>query len=98
MRRELVQREEFFRLISENAADMIAVVDMEGRRLFNSLSYQRILGYSPEELKQSSSFDQIHAQDRERVKEAAREARPTGGGRDLGDRNRHKDGALRGLE
>src|SRR5437879_7864098 len=54
MRRELVEREELFRLISENAADMIAVVDLEGRRLFNSLSYQRILGYSPEELKQRS--------------------------------------------
>jgi len=98
MRRKLVEREELFRLISENAADMIAVVDMEGRRLFNSLSYQRILGYSPEELKQSSSFDQIHAEDRERVKEAAREARRTGVGCDLEYRIRHKDGSLRVLE
>ncbi len=98
MRRELVEREELFRLISENAADMIAVVDLEGRRLFNSLSYQRILGYSPEELKQSSSFDQIHAEDRERVKEAAREARRTGVGCDLEYRIRHKDGSLRVLE
>ncbi len=98
MRRELVEREELFRLISENAADMIAVVDMEGRRLFNSLSYQRILGYSPEELKQSSSFDQIHPEDRERIKEAAREARRTGVGCDLEYRIRHKDGSLRVLE
>jgi len=98
MRRELVEREELFRLISENAADMIAVVDLEGRRLFNSLSYQRILGYSPEELKQSSSFDQIHPGDRERIKEAAREARRTGVGCDLEYRIRHKDGSLRVLE
>ncbi len=98
MRRQLVEREELFRLISENAADMIAVVDMEGRRLFNSLSYQRILGYSPEELRQSSSFDQIHPEDRERVKEAAREARRTGVGCDLEYRIRHKDGSLRVLE
>jgi hypothetical protein len=34
IRRELVKREELFHLISENAADMIAVVDMEGNRLF----------------------------------------------------------------
>src|SRR3984957_3266722 len=51
MRNRLAEREELFRLISENAADMIAVVDMEGRRLYNSLAYQKILGYSPEELK-----------------------------------------------
>ena len=50
IRRELVKREELFHLISENAADMIAVVDMEGKRLFNSLSYKKVLGYSPEEL------------------------------------------------
>ncbi|HVH71071.1 MAG TPA: PAS domain S-box protein, partial [Candidatus Dormibacteraeota bacterium] len=47
IRRQLLEREELFHLISENAADMIAVVDMEGKRLFNSLSYQKILGYSP---------------------------------------------------
>ena len=45
-----MEREALFHLISENAADMIAVVDMEGRRIYNSLSYQSVLGYSPEEL------------------------------------------------
>src|ERR1700747_2864656 len=33
IRKELVEREELIHLISENAADMIAVVDMEGNRL-----------------------------------------------------------------
>src|SRR5713101_2183400 len=33
----LDQGEELFRLISENAADMIAVVDVNGHRLYNSL-------------------------------------------------------------
>ena len=72
IRRQLVQREELFHLISENAADMIAVVDMEGRRIYNSLSYQRVLGYSTEELQASSAFEQIHPDDRERVKQALR--------------------------
>jgi len=44
IRRQLIERQELFHLISENAADMIAVVDLEGRRIFNSLSYQRIPG------------------------------------------------------
>src|SRR6185437_3281578 len=34
IRRQLLHREELFHLISENAADMIAVVDMEGKRIF----------------------------------------------------------------
>jgi PAS domain-containing protein len=71
IRRQLLKREELFRLISENAADMIAVVDMDGRRIYNSLSYQKVLGYSAEELKNSSGFDQIHPDDRVRVREAA---------------------------
>jgi PAS domain-containing protein len=72
IRKELVAREELFHLISENAADMIAIVDMDGKRIFNSLSYQKVLGYSPEELQASSAFELIHPDDRERVKNAAR--------------------------
>jgi PAS domain-containing protein len=63
IRREWIQREELFRLISENAADLIAVVDMHGNRIYNSLSYEKVLGYSAEELKSSSSFEQIHPEE-----------------------------------
>src|SRR6202162_3932440 len=59
IRRKLVQREELFRLISENAADLIAVVDMHGNRIYSSLSYEKVLGYTAEELRNSSSFEQI---------------------------------------
>jgi two-component system, cell cycle sensor histidine kinase and response regulator CckA len=98
IRREFVQREELFRLISENAADLIAVVDMEGNRIYNSLSYEKVLGYCAEELRAFSSFQQIHPEDHERVKEAAEEARRTGVGRPLEYRIRHKDGTWRVLE
>lgn len=98
IRRELVQREELFHLISENAADMIAVVDMQGKRLFNSLSYQKVLGYSPEELQASSAFEQIHPDDRERVKRAAEDARRTGIGKTLEYRLHHKNGTWLVLE
>src|SRR5450755_1611301 len=56
IRHELVKREELFRLISENAADMIAVVDADGKRLYNSPAYERLLGYSAEELQETSSL------------------------------------------
>jgi two-component system cell cycle sensor histidine kinase/response regulator CckA len=96
--RQLVEREELFHLISENAADMIAVVDMEGERLFNSVSYQKVLGYSEEELRDSSSFEQIHPEDRERVKRAAETARVSGIGETLEYRFRHKNGTWLVLE
>src|SRR5882724_501155 len=77
-RRRLFEREELFQLIGENVADMIAVVDVEGNRLYNSPSYHKVLGYTAEELKGSSSFDQIHPEDRNRVRGAAIEAQRTG--------------------
>jgi PAS domain S-box-containing protein len=92
IRKQLFEREAMFHLISENAADMIAVVDMEGKRIYNSLSYQKVLGYSPEELQASSAFEQIHPEDRERVKQAAEEARISGTGKTLEYRFRHKSG------
>jgi len=98
IRKQMVEREELFHLISENAADMIAVVDMEGRRLFNSLSYQRVLGYSPEELQASSGFEQIHPDDRARVKKAADDARNSGIGKTMEYRLRHKNGTWLVLE
>jgi len=98
MRRRLLEREELFRLISENAADMIAVVDMEGRRIYNSLAYQRVLGYSPEELQSITAMDQIHPDDRAAVQAAAEVARRTGVSRNLEYRFRHKDGTWRVLE
>ena len=98
IRRQLAARDRLFRLITENAADMIAVVDTKGRRIYNSLSYQKILGYSPAELQKSSAFEQIHPEDRARVVAAAEEARGTGEGKTLQYRIRHKDGTWRVLE
>jgi len=98
IRHQLVQREELFRLISENAADMIAVVDTDGHRLYNSPAYERVLGYSTEELQSTSSFEQVHPDDRKLVEEAAAEARSGGGGRTIQYRMRHKDGSWRVIE
>jgi diguanylate cyclase (GGDEF)-like protein/PAS domain S-box-containing protein len=92
------QREELFQIVTENAADMIALVDVKGRRLYNSPAYKRVLGYSAAELSETSSFEQIHPDDRFKVLEAAREARSTGVGRKLEYRIQHKDGTWRVLE
>ena len=91
-RKQIAEREELFRLITENAADMIAVVDGSGNRIYNSPSYQKLLGYSPEELRQTKGIEQVHPDDRQKVIDAAIEAQRSGVGRSLEYRIRHKDG------
>lgn len=97
-RQQTVQREELFRIVAQNAGDMIALVDTKGRRLYNSPAYEKILGYTPEELAKTAVFEQIHPDDRFKVLEAAREARSTGVGRKLQYRMKHKNGSWRVLE
>jgi two-component system, cell cycle sensor histidine kinase and response regulator CckA len=98
VRKEIAEREELFRLITENAADMIAVVDGSGNRLYNSPSYQKLLGYSPDELRQTTGIEQIHPEDRQKVIEAATEAKRSGVGRSVEYRIRHRDGRWVPLE
>src|ERR1041385_6066916 len=99
IRRALAERDQLFQLITENAADLIAVVDTEGRRLYNSPAYRRGPGYTDEEMKNSalaqhhhydkqrvmpsSALDQIHPNDKQRVMEAGQKAHGTGRGERL---------------
>jgi PAS domain S-box-containing protein len=98
IRRQLAERDQLFQLISENAADMIALVDGDGRRLYNSPAYLKVLGYSPDDLNATSSIEQIHPDDRPRVLKAAEKARLSGQGERMEYRVRHKDGSWRTLE
>jgi len=98
MRRRLAERDRLFQLISENAADMIAVVDKDGHRLYNSPAYEKVLGYSRAELIATSPLEQVHPDDRARVLGAAEKASLTGVGERLEYRIRHKDGSWRVLE
>ncbi|MGB6787991.1 MAG: PAS domain S-box protein [Candidatus Acidiferrales bacterium] len=91
-RRRLGEREELFRLISENAADMIALVNADGRRLYSSPSYKRLLGYSDKELQETTIYEQIHPDDLSLVTATANEARQSGTGRRVEYRIRRKDG------
>lgn len=98
LRKKLAERNELFELITENAADMIAVVDNQGNQLYNSPAYQKVLGYSAADLQSHSSKEQIHPADRARVQQAAEQTRLTGRGQRLEYRMRHKDGSWRVLE
>ncbi|MGB7025404.1 MAG: PAS domain S-box protein [Candidatus Acidiferrales bacterium] len=90
-RQRVREREELFRLIGENAADMIALVDEDGKRLYSSPSYKRLLGYSDQELQQTTFYEHIHPDDRALVAAATNEARQSGIGRRVEYRIRRKD-------
>jgi PAS domain S-box-containing protein len=98
LRKRLLEAEKLFYLIGDNGADLIAIVDTQGRRLYNSPSYEKVLGYSQEELKSTGGLEQIHPDDQAEVIAAAEEAKRTGTGRRLEYRIRHKDGTWRILE
>ncbi len=92
------KQDQLFRIVSENAADMIALVKVTGERLYNSPAYEKVLGYTLKELAATPSIEQIHPEDRKCVIEAANQARITGVGERLEYRMRHKDGSWRVLE
>jgi PAS domain S-box-containing protein len=94
---ELRKNQELFRLITENVVDLIAVIDPEGRRLYNSPSYAGVLG-DPVALHGTDSFREIHPGDRDRMKEIFAETVRTGVGRKAEFRFLGKDGEVRYFE
>jgi PAS domain S-box-containing protein len=93
----LRRNEEQLRLIMENLADLVAVLDLDGHRLYNSPSYRGILG-DPDKLMGSSSFEEIHPEDRARVQEAFQDTVRTGTGHRLEYRLMDRNGRPRHIE
>jgi PAS domain S-box-containing protein len=94
---QLRRNEELFRLISDNVEDLIAIIDPEGRRIYNSRSYSKTLG-DPESLKDTDSFAEIHPDDREKIRHIFEETVRTGTGSRSEYRFVSKDGRIRFIE
>ncbi len=92
----LREQEEFFRLIAENIGDFVAVLDLDGRRLYNSPSYRRLFGGA--NLHGTNSFAEIHPEDQQRVKQVFRETVQSGIGRQIEYRFVLGDGDIRYME
>lgn len=60
----LRESDDLFRMILDNVDDLIAVLDTQGQRIYNSPAYRRILKDSSA----GDSFAHVHPDDRERVK------------------------------
>jgi PAS domain S-box-containing protein len=91
------ETERLLHLILANIDDMIAVLDLNGFRLYNSPSYEAILG-ARERLRGTDSFEEVHPSDRELVRSTFRETIETGVGRRIVYRLRGKDGNIRYIE
>ena len=89
--------EERFRLIAENVSDLIAVIDTDGKRLYNSPSYLALFGEDVL-LPGSDSFAQIHLDDREQVIQLFHETVKSGHGRPTQFRFLLPDGNVRFIE
>jgi diguanylate cyclase (GGDEF)-like protein/PAS domain S-box-containing protein len=94
--RELGKSEEKFRLITENASDFIAMLDLEGRRVYCSPSYRRFFG--DREMIGTDSFREIHPEDRDRMRGVFKRTVETGMGQQERFRWLLNDGSIRYVE
>ena len=97
-KQRLYESELLLNLIADNVADLIAVVDSTGRRIWNNTAYAERLGYSVDELKGSDSLVEVHPDDLALVREAFQNSMMEGRGRRIEYRLRRKDGGWIVLE
>jgi len=99
MKRQLREREEYFKSLIEQAMDIIAVLDADGAVRYASPSVLGLLGYGAEELVGQHILDLVHPDDIGPALRVFAEGVATGRGRRLlGLQVRHKDGTYRSLE
>jgi nitrogen fixation negative regulator NifL len=94
--------DDLFRLLLENALDIITILDVDGTIRYESPSVRRILGYEPHELEGRSAFELMPEEDVQRVQRAVAVLEQLrgapGGTATLEFRFRHRDGSWRILE
>ena len=94
----LRQSEELFRLIAENADDLIAVLNYKGQYLYTSPSFENLLGYKPEQLQNKLWLTLVDPHDRPEASEKFKQSLKSKKGFLLEHRMRHNNGSWRVLE
>jgi PAS domain S-box-containing protein len=90
-------KDQILQMITDNVSDLIAILDLKGRRVYNSKSYKNILG-EPEALKGTDSFREIHPDDRDKIKHIFEETVKTGIGQRAEFRMISENGDVRLIE
>jgi len=99
VRAHLEARDDLFRLLLENALDIITILDPDGKIRYESPAVLRILGWEPHELEGHSAFEFMPEEDAARAISLLQSLHATPGATGtLEFRFRHKDGSWRVLE
>jgi PAS domain S-box-containing protein len=98
MQKALLDSEAQFRLLAENASDMISRFNLDGYYVYVSPASEAILGYKPEELIGNSTHELIHSEDLPEVINAQKESIPGRTNFTVAYRVRHKQGHYVWLE
>ncbi len=93
----LNENEERFRQITENVAELIAVVDTSGHRIYLNPAYRPLLG-EPLRLMGTDAFAEIHPEDQPRVRADFAQTVATGAGHGGEYRLIAADGTIRQIE
>ena len=93
----LRQNQELFRKITENVTDLIAVLDLEGKRVYLSPSYQMVIDLTGS-WSGTDSFAEIHPEDRDKLRRIFHETVLTGAGQRAHYRFLLKDDRVRFME
>ena len=94
-----IRSERYFRLLVEEAHDLIAVIGVDGTILYANPRYERVLAHSPDALVASSLYDLIHEEDRQLAARGIAEAAASDMAASVGEfRFRHRAGSWRVLE
>lgn len=94
MEAALREQKAFFQLIAESIGEHIAVLDPQGRRMYNSPSYRQFFG-DARQLPGTDSFADVHPDDRERVRRVFNETVQSGVGQEIEYRLMRHDGSIR---
>jgi PAS domain S-box-containing protein len=97
MTKDLRETEERFRLISENASDLITLLDTDGRRVYVNPAYGKLFG-DHKALVGADALELVHPEDRERVGRLFADAVRTGAGWRAELRFLLPNGAMRHIE
>lgn len=97
-RRQLHRIEHLFKATTENALDLIAILDNKGRLSYTSPSYGKVLAYGSRDWAETSFLDRVHEEDRAVVSEALAEGFKVGLTALFEYRFAHRDGSWRYFE